>query len=133
PQSAAVTGSSGGDRQGSCGYRTVLARALARPRVYALKDAKGNSERIYVPLSELDPNTRRIYQAAQNTIDQLDGLSDLPVSPLDWIRHRITQAGFTVAEITGRNLAVDYSGEAPKLTRVPDEEQNDKVKTTARC
>lgn len=131
-QYAADNGLKDGDLLGSFDYRTVLTRALDRTRYYTLKDAKGNSERIYVPLSELDPNTRRIYQAAQNTIDQLDGLSDLPVSPLDWIRHRITQAGFTVAEITGRNLAVDYSGEAPRLTRVPDEEQNDKVKTTAR-
>src|SRR5690606_33074200 len=131
-QYAADNGLKDGDLLGSFDYRTVLTRALDRTRYYTLKDAKGNSERVYVPLSELDPNTRRIYQAAQNTIDQLDGLSDLPVSPLDWIRHRITQAGFTVAEITGRNLAVDYSGEAPRLTRVPDEEQNDKVKTTAR-
>src|SRR5690606_3287835 len=131
-QYAADNGLKDGDLLGSFDYRTVLTSALDRTRYYTLKDAKGNSERVYVPLSELDPNTRRIYQAAQNTFDQLVGLSDLPVSPLDWIRHRITQAGFTVAEITGRNLAVDYSGEAPRLTRVPDEAQNDKVKTTAR-
>ena len=54
------------------------------------------------------------------------------MSPLDWIRHRIEQAGYSVAEITGRNRTVDYSKARPVLSTLPSAEQTDKVGTTQR-
>jgi hypothetical protein len=59
-------------------------------------------------------------------------VADIPVSPLDWIRYRLQKAGYSVAEITGRDLAVDYSKATPVLANVPSEEQSDKVLTTRR-
>lgn len=131
-QYAAENGIAEGELLGDFDYRTVLSRALDRTRYIIRKTVSGDTEREYVPLSKLDPNTRRLYDAAQATIDGLTDIGSIPVSPIDWIRHRITQAGYSVAEITGRNLAVDYSGEAPKLARVPEAEQKDKVGTTAK-
>ena len=121
-----------GDTLADFDYRTVLSRALERTRAIVRTNAMGEKIREEIPLAKLDANTRRVYLAAQEVIDSLDGLSDLPVSPIDWIRHRIQQAGYSVAEVTGRDLAVDYSGPTPVLTRVPSEEQNDKVATTNR-
>lgn len=120
-----------GDRLEDFDYRTVLSRALERSRALQITNAQGDAHKKYVSLDDLDPVTRRAYDDAQKTIDKLK--IDLPVSPLDWIRRRIEDAGYTVAEITGRNLAVDYSDpEQPKLSHVPLQEQNDKVETTRR-
>lgn len=121
-----------GDLLGDFDYRNVLTRALNRTRAIVRTNQMGEKQREDIPLSKLDPNTRRVYERAQAIIDGLDDISELPVSPIDWIRHRIIKAGYSVAEITGRDWAVDYSGEAPKLTRVPPEEQSDKVATTNR-
>lgn len=112
-------------------YRTVLSRALDRSRYLQITNAQGDKTKKYVPLNELDPVTRRAYDNAQKTIDKLK--IDLPVSPIDWIRQRIADAGYTVAEITGRNLSVDYADpDTPKLSHVPMQEQNDKVETIRR-
>ena len=117
-----------GQPLGRFDYRTVLERALERSRVIVIKDATGNDTKRKVELSELDPVTRDAYDRAQAIIRSLD--LDIPVSPIDWMRNRIEQAGYTVAEITGRNLTVNYSEGAPKLSQLPTEEQNDKVGTT---
>ncbi|MBE0506073.1 MAG: strawberry notch C-terminal domain-containing protein [Marinospirillum sp.] len=34
---------------------------------------------------------------------------DLPISPVDWIRHKLTEAGLNVVEGTGRQIGLDYS------------------------
>jgi broad specificity phosphatase PhoE len=120
-----------GDALENFDYRTVLSRALERSRYLQIKNAQGDVSKRFVPLSELDPETLRAYKDAQKTIDKLK--IDLPVSPIDWIRQRIEAEGYSVAEITGRDLSVDYSTpEAPTVSRVPTQEQNDKVETTRR-
>ena len=109
-------------------WRSVLSRALDRSRYIKIKDAQGNETKQYVPVDELDDTTRKFYQTAQKLIDKLK--IDTPVSPIDWIRHRLEEAGYTVAELTGRELAVDYSDPAnPKLAQVPVQEKRDRVET----
>jgi 2'-5' RNA ligase len=120
-----------GDHLEDFDYRTVLSRALDRSRYLSIKDAMGDVHKQYVPLEGLDPKTREAYDDAQKIIDKLK--IETPVSPIDWIRHRIEDAGYSVSEITGRNLSVDYSDpEKPKLATVPIQEQRDKVETTRR-
>jgi GGDEF domain-containing protein len=112
-------------------YRTVLSRALDRSRYLQITNAQGDKTKVYVPLSELDPETRAAYAEAQRTIDKIE--VNLPVSPIDWMRNQLEEAGNSVAEITGRSLAVDYTDpDNPKLSHVPTQEQNDKVETTRR-
>ncbi len=117
-----------GDSLGDFGYRDVLSRALHRTRAVTIKDKKGEETRKEVGLHELDSATRAAYDAAQKIIDSLD--VTIPASPIDWMRSRIEKAGYTVAEITGRNTSVDYSTETPTVSQVPLSEQNDKVGTT---
>jgi 2'-5' RNA ligase len=120
-----------GDELENFDYRTVLSRALDRTRFVHITDPQGNETRVPVTLEELDEETRAKYDEAQKVIDTLD--INLPVSPIDWIRMRLEEAGHSVSEITGRNLAVDYSDpEHPKLGQVPMTEQKDKVGTTRR-
>lgn len=115
---------------GNFDYRTVLSRALERTRYIVVQDTKGNKTKQYISLDELDGKTREAYDRAQAVIDRLD--IDIPVSPIDWMRNHITKAGYSVAEITGRNLAVDYSGKRPLLSAIDQQEQRDKVETTRR-
>lgn len=114
---------------GSFDYRTVLSRALERTRVVVVTDERGNDEKRTIPLSELDFFTAKAYQDAADVIDGLK--LSIPVSPIDWMRAEIARAGFSVAEITGRNLSVDYSDpKKPILAAIEQEEQKDKVNTT---
>lgn len=126
---AAANGIAQGASLGAFDYRTVLSRALARTLVLTEKKATGEEVKKPIPLSMLDAETRAAYDQAQAVIDGLK--LDIPVSPIDWMRSEITRAGFSVAEITGRNLAVDYTdAKKPLLTALDAAEQKDKVNTT---
>lgn len=126
---AASNGIVQGASLGSFDYRTVLSRALERTRVVVVTDERGNDEKRVIPFSELDFFTAKAYQDAADVIDGLK--LSIPVSPIDWMRAEIVRAGFSVAEITGRNLSVDYSDpKKPVLAAIEQEEQKDKVNTT---
>lgn len=119
-----------GDLLKDLDYSRISNRALARTRYYTKKDQMGNSERVDVPLTSLSPAVRAAYDEAQALIDNLK--VDLPVSPIDYIRDRVEKAGFKIAEITGRTLRIDYSGEVPKLSTVPGIEKKDRVNTASK-
>lgn len=128
---ASANGLSNGDPLGKFDYRTVLTRALSRTRAITEKGVNGEDTVKAIPLSDLDPITRKAYDDAQDVIDSLD--VGIPVSPIDWIRAEIERAGYSVAEITGRDLSVDYSSpKNPILSSVDAKEQKDKVNTTQR-
>lgn len=118
-----------GDLLHGLDYSRILHRALERTRYYNETDAQGNKTRIEVPLDSLSPKVREAYDEAQALVDALK--IDLPVSPIDFIRNRVEQAGHSIAEITGRTLRIDYSGEIPKLSTVPGVEKKDRVNTAS--
>jgi len=117
-----------GDALENFDYRTVLSRALERAAICKLKTPRAMCRRGF-PLSELDRKTLRAYKDAQKTIDKLK--IDLPVSPIDWIRQRIEAEGYSVAEITGRDLSLILNSGSAPVSRVPTQEQNDKVEDHA--
>ena len=128
---ASSNGLTQGDSLGSFDYRTVLSRALERSRALVEALPTGEEVRKTISLAQLDPVTRKAYDQAQEIIDGLK--ISIPVSPIDWMRAEIERAGFSVAEITGRNLAVDYSNKGkPVLSAIEQAEQRDKVATTRR-
>lgn len=67
----------------------------------------------------LDELFRRImsgeFKSAAAKIEVLD-LADMPVSPIDHIRHALTQVGIKNAEITGRGLGIDEDGLIYKIS-----------------
>lgn len=111
---AAKEGLKYGDSLGAFGWRNILFRALERSRYVSIKDAKGNSSRREVSMEELDPATRAAYRRAEKIIEKLE--IDLPASPIDWIRQKLAERGYKVAEVTGRTSTVDYSD--PKNPRL---------------
>ena len=128
---AGSNGLTQGDLLGSFDYRTVLSRALERSRALVETLPTGEEVRKTISLAQLDPITRKAYDQAQDVIDGLK--IAIPVSPIDWMRAEIERAGYSVAEITGRNLAVDYSDKGkPTLSVIDQAEQRDKVATTRR-
>lgn len=127
----AVNGIAQGESLGAFDYRTVLSRALERSRVIIEVTPGGDKVPRQVSMAMLDAETRAEYEAAQEVIDGLT--LEIPVSPIDWMRAEITRAGFNVAEITGRNLSVDYTNpKKPVLSAIDTQEQKDKVDTTRR-
>ena len=126
---AAANGIGQGDSLGTFDYRTVLSRALARSRVIVEVAPNGDKVKRPVSMAELDEVTQASYRAAQAVIDGLT--LSIPVSPIDWVRAEIARAGYKVAEITGRNLSVDYGDpKKPVLSAIDAAEQKDKVNTT---
>jgi hypothetical protein len=118
-----------GDPLTNYDYRTVLSNSLKKTRYITIKDQKGNETKKYISLNDLDAETRAEYDKAQAVIDKLK--LDIPVSPIDWMRWRIEQAGHSVSEVTGRSLMVDYTEDIPRLASIPEQEL-DRVLTTRR-
>lgn len=90
-------------------FNSLLSRYLERTRTLTIKKPWDSepAKHHYLTDAELGAGGKAAYAAAKDLIDSSD-LSGLPVSPIDWMRHRLTDAGHKVAEITGRNLTMDY-------------------------
>lgn len=107
-------------------WASILKRALDRTIHYTFK-SMGKTERIGFGREALCEHTRLIYADADVLLDKLS--LTLPVSPIDWMRHRISSAGHAIAEITGRSWRINYSGPVPILSQVSTAERDDRVKT----
>lgn len=106
-------------------YRDVLKFALKRTRRLSETDQKGEKETTQIELDDLDPDTKELYLEAERVIDSLE-LDALPISPIDYVRNELEQAGISVSEITGRGYMIDYSSGEPILAVRSNEEQNDR-------
>jgi len=98
-------------------FQDVLRRYLQRSREIRIKKGIGDAAEVeihYLTNDELGPAGVAAFERAQEAIKNTD-VGDLPLSPIDHIRARIEKAGFSVGEITGRDLSIDYSGNEPKL------------------
>jgi len=95
-------------------YNDILLRALERSRRYSREAPNGDKQAVQVQMSELDPLTREAYKNAEMVIKALD-IQDIPMSPIDLMRYRMSQAGMKVSEVTGRELTLDYSTNPPTL------------------
>lgn len=90
-------------------FRDVAKRYLKRTMRITVKDADDNKHHIQIEPEALPADLRSIYDAA---LDVIEGMSDenIPLSPIDWLRHKIEKAGYNVGEITGRKHVMRYSG-----------------------
>lgn len=50
-----------------------------------------------------------VFKTAEAKIEALE-LADMPLSPIDHIRHKLAQAGVKTGEITGRSIGIDEDG-----------------------
>lgn len=90
-------------------FNSLLERYLTRTRWITIKKpfSKEKGERHYLTDGEIGTEGAKAFNAARKLIRDTD-FSKLPVSPIDHMRARLIQAGYKIAEITGRTAAVDY-------------------------
>lgn len=99
---------------GALTFRDVLSRMLDRLTYYTETGRYG--EVSHVPVSsEAATETMKIVR------EMIARFPDLPVSPLDEIRRRVTEAGFVCDELSGRKLEIRQRGDdlvaAPLMER----------------
>ncbi len=104
-------------------FGAVLQRYLSRTLRITVKHPDGKTkEHLQIPAEALPSSLRQSYQNALNLVR--DGNYEaLPISPIDWIRHRLGQAGLSVKEVTGRQTMIDYGKARPKYVVRPKTEQ----------
>lgn len=86
-------------------FSLTLMRALDGVMRFTKKDADENSEGGTISLSDLSAEGQNAYNAIREKIMNLS--ADLPISPMDAIRMKIEEAGYSVAEITGRTMQLN--------------------------
>lgn len=103
-------------------FRDVLARYLRRTLRITVKHPDGKKEYRQIPVESLPTYLQRQYRDALDIINEGD-YAGLPISPIDWIRHRLSKAGLRAVEVTGRQTMVDYSEDVPVYTQRPTKER----------
>ena len=99
-------------------FGDVLRRYLDRTRRVTIKLPDDTKKHIMIPLADMAGVTRQMFEEAKATLAGID-MADLPISPIDAIRHEIQKAGYSVREVTGRDTMIDYGGAEPKLVSRP--------------
>lgn len=108
-------------------FTSVMLRALRKSRKYSVADPFGNKTENEISDEELaEAGLLEIYRATYKQIEEDKELSKLPLSAIDWIQYRLRKAGYNVAELTGRNVKVDYreDGTGVVSTRASEEKSN---------
>ncbi len=106
-------------------FRAMLSRYLDRTRHYTIKQpfSKEKGIKKYISDNELSSDALAAYAAVEAQIARMK-LQDVPISPIDHIRNRLADAGYTVGEITGRTHTIDYSGGMARLRIRPGGEKS---------
>ncbi|MGR3278074.1 strawberry notch C-terminal domain-containing protein, partial [Acaryochloris marina NIES-2412] len=91
-------------------FGDVLNRYLTRSRDVTLTDYDGIDSRRPMTNEELGDVAVAAFEEAKDLIDQTD-LSSIPLSSIDYIKHRLAQEGYSADEITGRKSIINYSPE----------------------
>ena len=91
-------------------FGDILARYLERSRDVTLTDYVGDRERRPMTDAELGWDGVAAFDYAEALIANSD-FSSIPLSSIDYIKHRLAQSGYRTGEITGRSNIINY-GEA---------------------
>ncbi len=87
-------------------FTTVLKRGLDGVMRYTIKNPDGSKEYYKFNPSDLGIEAQTEYNRILKLID--DMFVEVPISPIDYIIALIEDAGYTVAEITGRQRKIRY-------------------------
>lgn len=111
-----------GDKAVGMNYATVLRNALDGVLAYSVKEPGAKKgQKFKMPISKIqDPALRAAYDRALKEINAM-AKEDIPGSPIDAIRDEIKKAGYSVSEITGRNVMIDYANNNEIINRPSDE------------
>jgi len=97
-------------------FREVLRKAAEGTLKYTVTDAKGDSvKKVLIPEKDFSP---KLLKQWKDLLDRIDSFqANVPASPIDFIKAGIQKAGFSIGEITGRDLYVDYTKSPPVLAK----------------
>ncbi|MFE4105099.1 strawberry notch C-terminal domain-containing protein, partial [Almyronema epifaneia] len=90
-------------------FSDILTRYLERSRDVLEKDYDGTTTRRPLSDAELGPDAVAAFEAAEALIEETE--LDFPVSPIDHIKQRIEEAGYSMGEITGRQARLEYDSD----------------------
>lgn len=99
-------------------FSKIFEKRLNSVLRYTVKDAEGNSEPEMIDVTEMDGEFQAEYNRILTKIKQ--GSVGISSSPIDVLVHRINSAGYTCAEVTGRDrqLKIMPNGKAMIKSRV---------------
>ena len=102
-------------------FRDVLLNALEKMQTGRMENRNGKSEE--VPL-EFNARERSMFNEIKERIERLN--LNLPASPIDYLKAKLTAAGLRVGEITGRQSIINYdaNGENGVLAQRDTHEKN---------
>jgi hypothetical protein len=86
-------------------FADVLVRYLNNVRTVSINNPDGTQQKHYLTDDELG-SALDDYNDALSEIQNLAELN-IPVSPIDAIKQRIREAGYSIGEVTGRQMVVD--------------------------
>ena len=84
-------------------FRDILLNALERMKIGRMEERSG--KKVDVPLT-LKGESLLLYERLRERINELD--LELPASPIDYLKAKLTAAGMRVGELTGRTLTIKY-------------------------
>lgn len=91
-------------------FGDLLRRYLDRSREVLVGDPYGEKKRHRLTDLQLGPEAVEEYERVVDLIEETD-FSQIPISPIDYIKARLSQEGYRVNEITGRQDIVDYGSD----------------------
>ena len=87
-------------------FKTVLTKGIDAVMKYTEKDVNGKAIYKQFDISQFNQETQTEYY---RILDKINGVSTgITISPIDIIIQKIQDAGFSVAEVTGRKLEVQF-------------------------
>lgn len=103
-------------------FSTVLQRGLDGVMRYTVTEPDGQTIHKTFDVSELDTAARSEYEHVSEKIQTIG--TGITISPIDVIIQRIEEAGYTVAEVTGRKYRVQLgSSKSKESNRSSDQSQ----------
>lgn len=112
-------------------FSDLLERYLVRSLDVTIRDHMGTPYRRPMTDDELGTEGIAAYEAALEVIQEGD-LSSIPISPIDYIRGRLEQAGYSTTEVTGRTDTLNYAADmAATYHKRPAKETTSAGKITA--
>lgn len=103
-------------------FTEVLKRGLDGVLRITKKSASGDSEKEVIELSNLSDEAQQYYYATLNQIKNIS--TGISISPIDVIKHKLEEAGYSVAEVTGRSLEVQFTGKGMTGLVMPRKKEN---------
>ncbi|RMH43459.1 MAG: hypothetical protein D6694_07030, partial [Gammaproteobacteria bacterium] len=110
-------------------FGDVIRRYLERSRDVTIRTAFAEKpERRPLTDEELGDDAAELYREIEELINTTNW-DGMPISPIDYIRHRLEQENYSTGEITGRSDRVEYTDDGRLLYQVRgDKERNPNAK-----